>query len=62
MKMFGWRDDDIPVVTAAHRAKLKAAERLTDELLLPAYSVLDAAQRGALFEGIGSIEKALAHA
>ena len=59
MAMFGWSEDDIPEVTESDRAKHDDAERLTDELVLPAYSVLDEAGRQALVAGVDAIEKAL---
>jgi hypothetical protein len=42
-------------------AKLADAEELTDRLVLPAYSVLDAAGRDALITGLGRIEAALSN-
>ncbi len=57
---FGWPDDAASDVTDADRAKWDAAERLTDELLLPAFSVLDDAGRAALVSGLDQIEGALA--
>jgi hypothetical protein len=59
MEIFGWTDEEIPSVTDADRSKLAAAERLTDELLTPAYSVLDDSGRIALVSGIEAIGKAL---
>ncbi len=55
---FGWTEDVTP--TDADRAMLGAAEDLTDQLVLPAYSVLDEAGRTALVDGINAIEKAFA--
>lgn len=57
--LFGWSDGDIPTVGNGHRARLDAAEALTDELVLPAYSVLDPAGAAALLGGMESIEAAL---
>lgn len=57
--MFGWSDDDIPVLTDGHGPRLEAAEALTDELVLPAYSVLDADGATALLTGIDAIAAAL---
>jgi hypothetical protein len=58
--MFGWTDPaDHPQITDADRAKWDAAEALTDELVLPAYAVLDAAGRAALAAGVDAIEAVL---
>jgi len=59
MAMFGWSDDEIPQVSESDRAKHEAAERLTDDLVLPAYSVLDEVGRQALVAGVDAIEEAL---
>jgi hypothetical protein len=58
--MFGWSDDDPPTITDRERSRLDAAEALTDDLVRPAYSVLDEAGRCALVNGINEIERALA--
>lgn len=55
---FGY--SDIPEVSDADRAKLVAAEALTDQLVLPAYSVLDGAAADALVAGLEAMEAALA--
>jgi hypothetical protein len=55
---FGWSEDVTP--TDSDRAALGSAEDLTDQLVLPAYSVLDEAGRTALVDGINAIEKAFA--
>jgi len=39
--MFGWSEDEAPVITEVERSKMSAAELLTDELVFPAYDVLD---------------------
>lgn len=57
--MFGWADADIPEVTDDHRRRLEAAEALTDRLVLPAYSVLDAEGAAALVAGMEAIAAAL---
>jgi len=57
--MFGWSEDDAPVITETERSKMKAAERLTDELVLPAYDVLGDDARAALAAGVDEIEAAL---
>jgi hypothetical protein len=58
--MFGWTDADLVAVTDDDRARWGAAEQLTDEMLLPAYSVLDETGRAALIAGLDQIEGALA--
>jgi hypothetical protein len=59
MAMFGWGAGDTLEVTEAERSKLEAAERLTDELVLPAYSVLDETARLSLLTGVDAIGDAL---
>lgn len=54
---FGWSEP--PVVTDEHRAALDRAEALTDELLAPAFSVLDTAGGEALVAGTTSMHLAL---
>lgn len=51
-KMFGWSEDDVAKVTDAQRAQWDKAESLTDEMVAPAYGVLDAAGREAFLAGI----------
>lgn len=51
---FGWRADEAPVVSEGDVAKLEAADRLTDQLLTPAFSVLDRTGRGAM---VGTLER-----
>jgi hypothetical protein len=50
---FGWEADEAPDISDADRAKLEAAEALTGELLAPAFSVLDDADRQAM---VGTLE------
>jgi hypothetical protein len=57
---FGWPETAGVDITDDDRAKSAAAERLTDELLRPAYSVLDETGRDALITGLDQIEAALA--
>jgi hypothetical protein len=57
--MFGWSEDDAPVIGPDQVEALDRAEALTDTLVLPAYSVLDEAGRRALAEGVDRIEGAL---
>ncbi|MCU1452603.1 MAG: hypothetical protein JWN46_749 [Acidimicrobiales bacterium] len=57
--MFGWSEDDTPVIDDDARARHAAAESLTDDLVRPAYSVLDDDGRTALVAGIDAIEAAL---
>ncbi len=58
--MFGWSPADTPVIDDAVHAKMAAAEALTDQLVTPAYSVLDAAERDAFVTVLRAIEAALA--
>ena len=54
---FGYAE--APTATDADRAKLDAAERLTDELVLPAYSVLDAAAATTMVTVLEAMEARL---
>ncbi len=56
---FGYDEADLPAGTDAERAALEAAERLTDDLVAPAFGVLDEAGRAALLDGLAAIQKAL---
>lgn len=60
MALFGWGDDDVPEVTQEQRDAMRRAEALTDDLVLPAYAVLDEDERRSLVDGIDAIGKALA--
>ena len=58
LAMFGWSDDDAVEITDADREAWNAAEALTDQLVLPAYSALDEAGRQAFVAGLDRIEAA----
>jgi hypothetical protein len=58
--MFGWSEDDAPLITAEDRATWAIAEQLTDRIVLPAYAVLDEGGRQALLRGLEAMESALA--
>jgi hypothetical protein len=57
VSLFGWAET--PPVTDADRAALARAESLTDDLLVPAFSELDAAGGAALVAGTDSMHAAL---
>jgi hypothetical protein len=57
--MFGWTESDAPVVSEADIAKLAAADELTDQLVRPAFAVLDIAGRDAFVTGLDRIAAAL---
>ncbi|GIX49113.1 MAG: hypothetical protein KatS3mg131_3324 [Candidatus Tectimicrobiota bacterium] len=57
VKTFGW--DPAPTYTEADRAKLDAAEALTNALLVPPYSALDETARAAFLDGVRAIGAAL---
>jgi hypothetical protein len=57
---FGYDPEDPPEVTDEHRAKLAAADELTDRMVAPAYSVLGTSEADALVSGLEAMEKALA--
>jgi hypothetical protein len=57
MTTFGW--SEVPSLTDDHRTALDRAEALTDELLVPAFSVLDDAAAEALVTGTAAMHAAL---
>lgn len=59
IKLFGWNDDDAPPINASVHQKMSEAETLTDQLVAPAYGVLDESGRVALLEGARAIRSAL---
>ncbi len=59
MKNFGWGEDDTPHVDDQVRALMVQAENLTDALCIPAYAVLNDAERKALVDGAKAFEAAL---
>jgi hypothetical protein len=59
VEMFGWPAEAASEVTNADRAAMAAAEALTDDLVRPAYGVLDDAGATALVTGIENIAAAL---
>lgn len=59
LQMFGYADGDI-VATPSDQAKLDAAERATDDMLRPAFAVLDDGEAGALTDGTRAMQAALA--
>ena len=58
--MFGWSEDDPPVIGPLQREAKEAAETLTDAIVRPAYAVLDEVGADALAAGIDRIAAALA--
>jgi len=60
VKGFGWGEDEAPVVDDQVRALMVQAEHLTDALCIPAYAVLNDAERKALVAGVKAFEAALA--
>lgn len=57
--VFGYDESDRPEATEDVHAALAAADVLTDELVGPAFDVLDAAGRAALLDGLTSMEALL---
>lgn len=57
--MFGWTEDDAPGMGERERTALATAEALTDDLVLPAFAVLDDAGHAALVAGLDRIQSAL---
>lgn len=58
--MFGWTPEDAPVLDDDVANRMKAAEDLTDHIVLPAYSVLDARGAQVLLDGARAIKAAVA--
>jgi hypothetical protein len=59
VKMFGWSEDDAPIIDDLVREAMVEAERITDRIVTPAYAVLDGAGRNALVAGAEAIKAAL---
>ena len=59
-KMYGWTEEDAPVVDDEVQAKMAEAEALTDRIVRQAYAVLDASERQAFVAGLGAVAAALA--
>ena len=57
--MFGWPADFIPKISDDQRAAAGRAETLTDDLVRPAYAVLDDAGATALLRGLDDMAVAL---
>lgn len=60
MKMFGWSESEYPQVDDETRARMVAAEELTDALCIAPYSVLNDSERASLVAGAKAFEAALA--
>lgn len=58
-KTFGYDEDDRPAVTPEGQAKLAAADALTDQLVLGAYSAVDESGAQALADGVAAMQSAL---
>ena len=59
LPMFGWPADLQPEISDEQRAAVEAAETLTDDLVRPAYAVLDEAGAAALLRGLDDMAVAL---
>lgn len=59
LAMFGWPADDVPVISDEQRAAVDAAEVLTDDLVRPAYAVLDEVGSAALVRGLDDMAAVL---
>ena len=57
--MFGWPADFAPEISDEQRAAVDAAEVLTDDLVRPAYAVLDGSGAAALLRGLDDMAVAL---
>jgi hypothetical protein len=56
---FGWDAGNPPRITDAERARLAAADALTDELVQPAFAALDERGRAALVDALDAIAAAI---
>lgn len=56
---FGYSEDDVPVVTDEDRARFRAADDLTERLMVPAFSVLDPAGAAVLLHGLRAMRAAI---
>jgi hypothetical protein len=59
MKMFGYAPDDAPEVPANGHELMERAEQLTDQIVTPAYAILNDSQRAALVSGAQQVLAAL---
>ncbi|MBU6202202.1 MAG: hypothetical protein KJS90_09455, partial [Acidobacteria bacterium] len=59
VKMFGWSEDDTPAMPVDAVARMELAERITDDIVAPAFAVLDGDGRRALADGVNAIRDAL---
>ena len=57
--MFGWSAEDAPQIDDDARRRLDEAERLTDQIVAPAFAVLDEQERADLHAGATAIKQAL---
>lgn len=57
--MFGWADDDAPLMGDTEREKLSAADKVTDRLVAPAYGAVDVGGHKAILAGLDQMEAAL---
>ncbi len=57
--MFGWKEGDVPQVGDDERRRLATADTLTDELVRPAFGVLDEKGAAALVEGVRALVEGL---
>jgi helix-turn-helix protein len=56
---FGWERDDVPVATDEDRARLRRANEMTEQLMAPAFGVLDQDGTDALLHGLRIMRKAI---
>jgi hypothetical protein len=59
IKLFGWSEADAPPIDESVHRKMLEAETLTDQLVSPAFGVLDESGRVALLAGALAIKSAL---
>ena len=52
---FGYEEKDVPQVTDDDRDRLRAANELTDRLMIPAFSVLEPSGEEILLRGLHAI-------
>jgi len=56
--LFGWNPAEPPEVTDEHREMRRKAEAITDDIVRPAFAVLDDAQRTTLADGLRTLREA----
>ncbi len=59
LALFGWSESTVPEPSEADREKLERAERLTDELIVPAYSAMPESLRDTFLRVLEDMKSAI---